>query len=157
METKIPSREPASIPETRKRFMRATALWIYLPVCAGVLAALGLMIGITAGGSGGRMQAWSQLATVLMAAMLIAAGVAGLIFLVTAAIGIGMLVDRLPRYSVRMRRVTTLAARQTRRASDLAAEPFLFLAEVQAMGGSILEFLGDSVARTIREKGEDDG
>ncbi len=157
VDRKIRLREPPSFPETRRRFSRAVALWVYFPVGIGALAALALAIGIAAGGSGGRMQAWSHLATVLLAGLLLEAGLAALAFLILAAIGIGMLVDFLPRYSVRLRRYTARAARAARITSDSVAEPFIFLAELRAAGGGILELLGESIAPGARKKGDTDG
>jgi hypothetical protein len=149
--------EPDLIPETRTRLARSAALRIYLPIGVAALVALGLVVGIAAGGGGGRMQAWSQLAVVLMAAMLIGAGFAALVILTAAAVGIGKLVDILPRFSVRMRKYTALAARETLRASDLVTKPVFLVAETRAMGAGILEFLDEAFSRLIRKKGAGDG
>lgn len=143
--------------DSRRRFQRATVIWIYLPICLSALLALGLLISLTAASGGGNLESLSQVAIVILAVILLAAGFTVLVFCIAAAFGIGLLVDLIPRHTDRLRWTTARVARTTHTLSNAVARPFIIMAGIRAMGASVLDSLRDAhTERALRRGGRND-
>ncbi len=103
------------ISETQKRFARASAVWIYLPIGIGALIALAVGAGLIVGSSGGGLSSWAEIATIIFSALLIAAGLAFFVLLLAAIGGLELLLETLPFFSSRVRLRVVTGARGIRR------------------------------------------
>lgn len=108
------------ISETQRRFARASAAWIYLPIGIGALVALAAAAAVIVGGAENGLARWAQIATILFAFLLIAAGFAVFLLLLAAIGGLELLLEALPFFSSRVRlRVVTFARAARRTLNDI--------------------------------------
>ncbi len=103
------------ISETQRRFTRASAAWIYLPIGLGALIALAVGAVLIAGSSGNGLGRWAEIATILFSTLLIAAGLAFFLLLLAAIGGLELLLETLPFFSSRVRLRVVTGARGIRR------------------------------------------
>jgi hypothetical protein len=129
--------------DPRRRFERAAFLWITLPILLVALMAAIFFLATVATAGGGRLGTLAQLATVMLAGILLAAGAATIVFCVAAARGVNRLVVFLPPRTRRIRRATAQAAMVTARLSDFAVQPVIYLAGLRAMGRGFADGVRD--------------
>jgi hypothetical protein len=108
------------ISETRRRFTRATALWIYLPIGLGALAAIAAAIAVIATVPGSGLERWAQAATIVLASVLIGTGFAAWLLLIAAIGELEDLMEVMPFFTSRLRlRVVTGARWWNRTLNDV--------------------------------------
>jgi peptidoglycan biosynthesis protein MviN/MurJ (putative lipid II flippase) len=93
-------------------------MWIYLPIAASALVAVGIalaVLGSISGSGPAGWEHWAQLATIILAAGLLAAGFASWLILLTSIWGLGDLLKILPDFTSRMRLRFVTGARSWRR------------------------------------------
>jgi hypothetical protein len=96
------------ISETRRRFARSTAVWIYLPIGIGALIAIAAAVAVIGGVPGSGLNQWAQAATIVLAGVLLGAGFAIWLLLVAAIGGLEDLMAVMPFFTSRLRlRVVT--------------------------------------------------
>jgi hypothetical protein len=104
------------ITETQRRFSRATAAWIYLPIAIGALLALAVAAAVIGGGASGGLTRWAQTVTIVFSAVLLGAGFAALLLLVAAIGALEYLLEVLPFFTSRLRLRVVAGARWGNRA-----------------------------------------
>ncbi len=122
------------ISETQRRFARATAAWIYLPIGAGALIALAVAFAVIGGGSGSGLTRWAQTVTVVFSAILIGAGLAFLLLLVAAIGGLEYLLEVLPFFTSRVRLRVVAGARWGNRALNKLQHSIEYLTGIFSTG-----------------------
>jgi hypothetical protein len=104
--------------ETRKRFSRSSALWIYLPIAAGALiagvAAVAVLVFVPRDSSAAWAQ-WAQLATIILAAALLVTGFISWLVILASIWGLRDLLRALPDFTSRMRLRFIFGARSWKR------------------------------------------
>jgi hypothetical protein len=101
--------------ETRKRLSRSSWVWIYLPIGASVLIAAGLAITILGSTPGDGLVQGGQLATIILAGGMLAAGFLSWLVLLACLWGLGDVMQALPALTARMRLRFVTGARSSRR------------------------------------------
>jgi len=115
------------ISETRRRFGRATALWIYLPVGLAALIVLAVAAAVFVGGPSGGLSRWSQTVTIVFTVVLLAAGFAALLLLLAAIGALEYLLEVLPFFTSRVRLRVVAGARWGNRALNKAQHSIEYL------------------------------
>jgi hypothetical protein len=103
------------ISETKRRFSRSSFLWIYLPIGASALIAVGIAVAVLGTVRGDEISQQAQLATIAMAAVLLAAGFFSWLFLLGSIWGLNDLLGVLPVFTSRMRLRFVIGARSWKR------------------------------------------
>jgi hypothetical protein len=101
--------------ETRRRLSRASFLWIYLPIAASALLAVGIAIAVLGFKPGDGIEDWSQLATIVLAAALLVTGFVSWLVILASIWGLRDLLDILPDFTSRMRLRFVVGARSWKR------------------------------------------
>jgi hypothetical protein len=91
------------VSETRRRFARSSFWQIYFPVIAGALLAVGLAVAVIGFAPGGDFTQGGQLATIVLAAGLLAAGFLAWLILLACLVGLGETLAVIPALTSRMR------------------------------------------------------
>jgi len=102
--------------ETRRRFSSSSVLWIYLPIAASALIAIGIAIAVLGTPPGDGFAHTAELATIVLAAVLLVAGFLSWLALLASIWGLGDLLEVLPVFSSRMRLRFVVGARSWKRA-----------------------------------------
>jgi hypothetical protein len=103
------------VSETRRRLRRASWLWIYLPIAASALVAAGIALALFGSQPGDGLEQSAQLATIILAGLLLAAGFVSWLILLASISGLADLLEKLPFYSSRMRLRFVIGARSWKR------------------------------------------
>ncbi len=103
------------VSETRRRFARRSLLWIYLPVGAAVLLAVAAAAALLVSGAANGSEHDAQMATVVLAAGLLAAGFVSWLAILISLWGIGDALDVLPALGGRVRLRFVSGARMWKR------------------------------------------
>jgi hypothetical protein len=122
------------ISETQKRFARATAVWIYLPIGFGALIAIAAAAAVIGGGPGGGLIRWAQTVTIVFSAMLMGAGFAVLLLLLAAIGGLEYLLEVLPFFTSRLRLRVVAGARWGNRALNKVRHSIEYLTGIFSTG-----------------------
>jgi hypothetical protein len=101
--------------ETRRRLSRSSWGWIYLPIAAAVLVAAGLAIVIFSSAPGDGFLQGGQMATIILAGGMLAAGFLSWLVLLACLWGLGDLMQTFPALTTRMRLRFVTGARSSRR------------------------------------------
>lgn len=125
------------ISETQRRFARATAVWIYLPIGVFTLIALAAAAAAIAGAVGNGLNQWAQLATIILAAALLAAGFAVWIILLAAIGGLEDLLETMPFFTSRLRLRVVTIARAGRRTLNEIRRAIAFVEGLFSSGGRV--------------------
>jgi hypothetical protein len=125
------------ISETRRRFARATAIWIYLPIGTGALIALAAAAALIVGSAGSSLSSWAQIATILFTVLMIVAGFAICLLLLAAIGGLELLLETLPFFSSRVRLRVVTGARAIRRGLNGIRGSVAFLDGIFFSGGKV--------------------
>lgn len=125
------------ISETRRRFTRATAMWIYLPIGVGALIALAAAAVLIAGSAGSGLSSWAQIATILFTVLMIVAGFAICLVLLAAIGGLELLLKTLPFFSSRVRLRVVTGARAIRRGLNRIRGSVAFMDGILFSGGKV--------------------
>jgi hypothetical protein len=91
------------VSEARRRFAAECWRWIYLPVIACLAVVVGIVLAMAGSSGGYGFGLWAQLATIVFAGFLIAAGLFVLPLLLAFVWVAAELLDVLPIFTVRMR------------------------------------------------------
>jgi hypothetical protein len=91
------------VSETRRRLARSSWIWIYLPIAAAFLAAACLAAVVLGSASGDGYLQNGQLATIILAGGMLAAGFIGWLTILAALWGLGDLLELLPALTTRVR------------------------------------------------------
>jgi hypothetical protein len=103
------------VSEARRRLRRASWLWIYLPIAASALVAAGIALALFGSQPGDGFEQSAQLATIILAGLLLVAGFLSWLILLVSISGLTDLLERLPVYSSRMRLRFVVGARSWKR------------------------------------------
>jgi hypothetical protein len=122
------------ISETQRRFARATAAWIYLPIGLGALIAIAAAVAVIGGGAGSGLTRWAQTITVVFTAILLGAGLALLLLLVAAIGGLEYLLEVLPFFTSRVRLRVVAGARWGNRALNKVLHSLEYLTGIFSTG-----------------------
>jgi hypothetical protein len=125
------------ISETQRRFARASALWIYLPIGLGALIAIAAAAALIGGSGGGGITVWSQIATILFTILMIGAGFAICLILLAVIGGLELLLETLPFFSSRVRLRVVTGARAVRRALKGIRRSVAFVDGIFFSGGQV--------------------
>jgi hypothetical protein len=101
--------------ETRRRLSRSSWVWIYLPIAAAVMIAAGLAVLIFSSAPGDGFMEGGQLATIILAGGMLAAGFLSWLAILACLWGLGDLLETLPALTTRMRLRFVTGARSWRR------------------------------------------
>ncbi len=101
--------------ETRRRLSRSSWVWIYLPIAAAVLVAAGLAVLIFGFAPGDGFMQGGQLATIILAGGMLAAGFLSWLAILACLWGLGDLMETLPALTTRMRLRFVTGARSWKR------------------------------------------
>jgi hypothetical protein len=101
--------------ETRRRFSRSSYLWIYLPIAASALVAVGAAIALLGFVPGNGFELGGQLAAIILAAVLLAAGFLSWLVILAFLWGLNDLLEILPALTSRMRLRFVIGARSWKR------------------------------------------
>jgi hypothetical protein len=117
--------------ETHKRFARSTLLRIYLPIGAAILFFAGIAVAVLASSPGDGLSQSAQLATTVMAAVLLAAGFLSWLLILVFLWGLYDVLEVLPVITSRVRPRFVIAARSWRKRINgvrrISAAVFRFL------------------------------
>jgi hypothetical protein len=91
------------VSETRRRLARSSWIWIYLPIAAGFLIAACLAAVLLGSAPGDGYLQNGQLATIILAGGMLAAGFLGWLAILAALWGLGDLMQSLPMLTTRVR------------------------------------------------------
>ena len=91
------------VSETRRRLAQSSWVWIYLPIAAGFLIAACLAVVLLGSAPGDGYLQFGQLATIILAGGMLAAGFLGWLAILAALWGLGDLVQSLPMLTTRVR------------------------------------------------------
>jgi hypothetical protein len=122
------------ISETQRRFARATAVWIYLPIGLGALIALAAAVAVIGGGPGGGLTRWAQTVTIVFSAILLAAGFAALLLLLAAIGALEYLLEVLPFFTSRLRLRVVVGARWGNRTLNKVRHSIEYLTGIFSTG-----------------------
>jgi hypothetical protein len=103
------------ISETRRRLNRSSFLWIYLPIAATALIAVGIAVAVLGFTPGDGFTQWAQTATIVLAAMLMAAGFVAWLIILASIWGLRDLMGDLPDFTSQMRLRVVIRARSLKR------------------------------------------
>jgi hypothetical protein len=127
-------RDFSPISETQRRFARASAVWIYLPIGIGALIALAVGALLIVGSSGGGLSSWAEIATILFSAILIGAGLAFFLLLLAAIGALEYLLETLPFFTSRVRLRVVAGARWASRALNKTQHSMEYLTGIFSTG-----------------------
>lgn len=89
--------------ETRRRLSRSSWIWIYLPIAASILLAAGLAVLILGSAQEDGFSLGGQLATIILAGGMLAAGFLSWLAILACLWGVGDVIRVLPALTTRMR------------------------------------------------------
>ena len=101
--------------ETRRRLSRSSWVWIYLPIAASILAAAGAAVAVFGVLPDGGFEHPAHLATIILAAGLLAAGFVFWLAILICLWGINETLEVLPTLTSRLRWRSILIARSWKR------------------------------------------
>ncbi len=104
------------ISETRRRLSRSSWVWIYVPIAASVLIAAGLAVAILVSTPGDGVMQGGQLAVILLAGGMLAAGFLAWLAILACLWGLGDVLQALPALTTRIRLRFVTGARFWKRA-----------------------------------------
>ena len=143
--------------ETRRRFARTSWRWIYLPIAASALVAVGIAAAVLVSTPGGGFPQSGQLATIVLAGMLLAAGFFAWLVILACLWGLNDVLEILPVFTSRARLRVVIGARAWKRRISgikrIAAAVFRFFSPGKRSG----PFPWEKMKRTGRRGGHSNG
>jgi len=125
--------------ETRRRLSRSSWIWIYLPIAASILLAAGLAVLILGSVPEDGFSLGGQLATIILAGGMLAAGFLSWLAILACLWGLGDVLRGLPALTTRMRLRFVTGARSWKRT----------IHTVKRAGASVLGFFSHDRNRAM--------
>jgi hypothetical protein len=128
------------ISETRRRLSRSSWVWIYTPIAASVFIAVGLAVAILGSTPGDGFMQGGQLAAIILAGGMLAAGFLAWLAILACLWGIGDVLLALPALTTRIRLRFITGARFWKRS----------IHAVKRTASAVLMYFSPAMARGLR-------
>ncbi len=142
--------------ETRRRLSRSSFLWIYLPILASALIAVGIAVAVLGFAPGDGFAQGAELATIILAAALLVTGFVSWLVILASIWGLRDLLAILPDFTSRMRLRFVIGAKSWKRGANAVKRSAVAVSRffsVEKRSGSRWE----EQLRSNRRRGDRDG